>query len=198
VTSILARVTTPVRTMRGADGLLRVEIPREWLGRTSCIRIELPRNLACANCGGGGCDACGLSGAITLRERHDPSESVVVNLSALSVRNISQSSEKCPSFVVRVPERGGPLRAGVAGATRGCLLVTVACGDTASPGVERMDDEPSEELCTIPESRTSIRVPSLRPVAGWLKRVTAAPSWRWFVVGVILALVGSLLVGLIY
>ena len=31
------------------------------------VELELPRNLACAACGGGGCDTCGRSGAITLR-----------------------------------------------------------------------------------------------------------------------------------
>lgn len=198
MTAILARVTTPACTRRGADGVLRVEIPREWLGQASSIRIQLPRNLVCAKCGGGGCDTCGLSGAITLRERDAPTEFVVVNLSALSLRSVSQGSKQSPSFIVRVPERAGPPRADVKGSTRGTLLVTVACGRSPSPGVERVDGESCDELCTIAESAPTTKLPSLRLVAGWLTRALAAPSWWWFAMGVILALVGSLLVGLIY
>jgi hypothetical protein len=45
----------------------RIKVRREWLTVGEVVELELPRNLACAACGGGGCDTCGRSRGITLR-----------------------------------------------------------------------------------------------------------------------------------
>ena len=47
----------------------RVEVARDWFQSGARLSIELPRNLTCAGCHGGGCDACLRAGAITLWER---------------------------------------------------------------------------------------------------------------------------------
>lgn len=48
----------------GARGRVCVEVPTAWLTAGCRIEILAPRRLACARCDGGGCDACGKSGAL--------------------------------------------------------------------------------------------------------------------------------------
>ena len=63
---VLGRVTAPDRP-RGPDVVMTLSIPLDWMLAGATLEFELPRNLACAACGGGGCDACGRSGAVTIR-----------------------------------------------------------------------------------------------------------------------------------
>ena len=70
---VLARITSPDRP-RGPDVEMTLSVPEEWVVEGATIEIELPRNLTCAACSGGGCDACERSGAVSLRGRKDPIE----------------------------------------------------------------------------------------------------------------------------
>ncbi|MBI4954871.1 MAG: hypothetical protein HY908_22810 [Myxococcales bacterium] len=48
----------------GPRGRLRVTVPESWLATPSELEIRVPARLTCARCDGGGCDACGRSGAV--------------------------------------------------------------------------------------------------------------------------------------
>jgi hypothetical protein len=48
----------------GPRARARVTVPAGWADGASLIEIALPRALECARCDGGGCDACGRSGAL--------------------------------------------------------------------------------------------------------------------------------------
>src|SRR5690606_41571583 len=76
----LGRITGASDVPRGPDVTHRVRVPRLWLEHGAAIELDLPRNLCCANCGGGGCDACERSGAVSLRGRSEPVEIVQVTL----------------------------------------------------------------------------------------------------------------------
>jgi hypothetical protein len=118
---VLARVTSRAAAgPRGPDVLHRVKVRREWLVKGEVIELELPRNLACAACGGGGCDACGRSGAITLRRRDEPAEVVEVTLPARPGDDVPDSR----GITLRIPEQGGLPDQG-SDLPRGLLLLTV-------------------------------------------------------------------------
>jgi hypothetical protein len=119
-------------------------VPRQWLAGGAQIELELPRNVTCAACEGGGCDACGRSGALTLRGRQDPAELVQITLP----RRDAASSE---AVVLRIPERGG-LPEADSRLPRGLLLLRVAPGEAADQAVRRIDDgvAPDERLHGAP------------------------------------------------
>lgn len=50
----------------GPRGRLTVDVLETWLDAGSAFEIVVPTRLACARCEGGGCDACGRSGAIRI------------------------------------------------------------------------------------------------------------------------------------
>jgi len=96
---VLGRVVvSDLASPRGPDASHRIRVPRVWLERGAAIEFELPRNLTCAACDGGGCDVCHRSGAVTLRGRHEPSDLVEVSL---------PEGPRDEPFVIRIPERGG-------------------------------------------------------------------------------------------
>lgn len=110
----------------------RVKVRREWLTDGEVIELELPRNLSCATCGGGGCDTCGRSGAITLRQRDEPPEVVEVTL---PVRSGSDTEPlDGPGVTLRIPEQGGLPEPG-SELPRGTLLLTVVPSETPDPRV---------------------------------------------------------------
>lgn len=122
--------------------LHRVKVRREWLLKGELVELELPRNLACASCGGGGCDACGRSGAITLRQRDEPPEVVEITL---PVRPADEEPDS-RGITLRIPEQGGLPERG-SELPRGVLLLTLL---------------PSSE----PDSSVRLlRVPSRRPIS---------------------------------
>lgn len=120
---------------RGPDVVHRVQVAEGWLKSGATIEFELPRNLSCAACGGGGCDACERSGAITLRGRNEPPELVRVTLPKQRAdRDPPPSSQG--GVTVRIPERGGlPEDPAL---PRGFLLLKVTTGDEPGPGVLRV------------------------------------------------------------
>ena len=119
--------------------LHRVKVQREWLVVGEVIELELPRNLACATCGGGGCDACGRSGAITLRQREEPAEMVEITLPARSRDELPESR----GITLRIPEQGG-LPPPNSELPRGVLLLTVIPSDESDPNVKRLRGVPSK------------------------------------------------------
>jgi hypothetical protein len=140
LSEVLARVKSrAVEGPRGPDVLHRVKVRREWLAVGEVVELELPRNLACAACGGGGCDTCGRSGAITLRQRDEPAEVVEVTLPARSADELPDSR----GITLRIPEQGGlpPLDSEL---PRGVLLLTVVPSTESDANVKRLRGVPSK------------------------------------------------------
>jgi hypothetical protein len=137
---VLARVTSRAAAgPRGPDVLHRVKVRREWLVTGEVIELELPRNLACASCGGGGCDACGRSGAITLRRRDEPAEVVEITLPARPDEDAPDSR----GITLRVPEQGGLPEPG-SDLPRGLLLLTVVPSPEPDPRIKLLRGVPSK------------------------------------------------------
>ncbi len=61
----LARIVDPEELDRasGHAAKLSIDVLDEWLEAGDTIAIVVPHRLGCARCDGGGCDACGRSGA---------------------------------------------------------------------------------------------------------------------------------------
>ncbi len=140
LSEVLARVKSrAVEGPRGPDVLHRVKVRREWLAVGEVVEFELPRNLACASCGGGGCDACGRSGAITLRQRDEPAEVVEVTLPARSADELPDSR----GITLRIPELGG-LPPPDSELPRGVLLLTVVPSPEPDPNIKLLRGVPSK------------------------------------------------------
>lgn len=138
---VLARVTSrAIEGPRGPDVLHRVKIRREWLLVGEVVELELPRNVTCAGCGGGGCDACGRSGAITLRSRKEPAEVVEITLPRRSPDEVPDSR----GITLRIPEQGGLPPEG-SELPRGVLLLTVVPSDVADTSVRPLRGLPSKK-----------------------------------------------------
>lgn len=137
---VLGRVTGAVDVPRGPDVIHRINVPGAWLDEGARIELELPRNLSCATCGGGGCDRCGRSGAITMRGRREPPEIVEVELPRRPESEDPPSSGK-RGIVVRIPEKGGLPEEG-SSLPRGALMLSVLVADEADPGVKRVAPAP--------------------------------------------------------
>lgn len=140
MSEVLARVKSrAVEGPRGPDVVHRVKVRREWLTVGEVVELELPRNLACAACGGGGCDTCGRSGAITLRRRSEPAEVVEVTLPARSGDELPDSR----GITLRIPEQGG-LPPPNSDLPRGVLLLTVVPSPNPDPSVKLLRGVPSK------------------------------------------------------
>jgi hypothetical protein len=102
VSQVLGKITAPEREgPSGPDVMHRIEVPEVWFEEGAHLEIELPQRLACARCEGGGCDACGRAGAITLYSLDE--EPLVVRVGL----------PKAPpggAVVLRIPEGGAPYR----------------------------------------------------------------------------------------
>lgn len=160
---VLARVTSRAAVgPRGPDVLHRVKVRREWLVAGEVIELELPRNLACAACGGGGCDACGRSGAITLRRREEPAEVVEITLPARPEDDAPDSR----GITLRIPEQGGLPEPG-SELPRGLLLLTVVPSPEPDARIRLLRGVPSkrpaasvvdsDEMPTLAENEGSAR-----------------------------------------
>jgi hypothetical protein len=153
---ILARVTNPDQDRpRGPDVELAISVPEGWLREGATLEIELPRNLACAACRGGGCDACERSGAVSVRGRKDPIELVEVTLPR--PRADAGAPPETRPFAMRIPDRGGLGPAG-SDLPRGNLLLAVTCGADATRGVTRLTEP---QVLTVAARLKSIRPPKL-------------------------------------
>ena len=54
-------------TEGGPSGRLTIDVLDTWLEPHTALEIVVPTRLMCARCEGGGCDACGRSGAIRIQ-----------------------------------------------------------------------------------------------------------------------------------
>ena len=115
---------------RGPDVVHRIRVPRAWLEAGEVVEFELPRNLSCAACDGGGCDLCERAGAITLRGRHELPELLNVTLPARRLEEVSEAR----GVLIRIPEQGGLPAHGV-DLPRGLLLLRVELADAPDPGI---------------------------------------------------------------
>lgn len=132
---VLAKVTTrTLNVPRGPDVLHRIRVPGAWLESGEVVEFELPRNLTCAACDGGGCDACERSGAISLRGRQELPEILSVTL---PMRKPDAESDG-RGVVIRIPEQGGLPPADGELLPRGLLLLRVEPAEVADPGVSRV------------------------------------------------------------
>lgn len=159
---VLARVKSrAVEGPRGPDVLHRVKVRREWLTVGEVVELELPRNLACASCGGGGCDACGRSGAITLRQRDEPAEVVEITLPARSGEELPDSR----GITLRIPELGGLPEPG-SELPRGVLLLTVVPSPEPDPNIKLLRGVPSKRppasIVDSDEMPTQLAVPAAK------------------------------------
>ena len=130
MSEVLGRVTTRTDVPRGPDVVHRIRVPRAWLEAGAVVELELPRNLACATCDGGGCDVCERAGAVALRGRRELPELVRVTLPSRNREAVAAA----PSVVIRIPEQGG-LPAEGSALPRGLLLLRVELSDAPDPGV---------------------------------------------------------------
>jgi hypothetical protein len=197
VAETLGRVHTysSQQVARGADVALRVNVPAEWLNRGRTIEVELPRNLVCARCQGGGCSTCNQSGAITLRGKTELSEVVQVALPLQKSTEISEAgptacgdsaqpnltSERGPDsqprsarpVLIRIPECGGLPDAAKGDIARGWLFLEVGLANEPSPNVRCIDDD-EEPLSSSKLLRAEIRPSEIQP-AGDVFAVADAP-----------------------
>ena len=134
---------------------------REWLVVGEVVEVELPRNLACASCGGGGCDACGRSGAITLRQRDEPAEMVEITLPARRDEELPDSR----GITLRIPELGGLPEPG-SELPRGVLLLTVVPSREPDPNIKLLRGVPSKRppaaIVESDEMPTALAVPAAK------------------------------------
>jgi hypothetical protein len=146
---VLARVTSrAVEGPRGPDVLHRVKVAREWLSAGEVIELELPRNLACAACGGGGCDTCHRSGAITLRQRDELAEVVEVTLPAR--QGADPAAPDFQGLTLRIPEQGGLPEPG-SELPRGMLLLTLVPSQEPDPRVKLLRGLSSKRSAALVE-----------------------------------------------
>jgi hypothetical protein len=132
---VLARVVASTDKPRGPDAQMSVTVPESWIAEGATLEVELPRNLACAGCGGGGCDACGRAGGVSLRGKSDPKETVEVTLPKATTDAVGAS--KAGAIVVRIPQKGGVAASG-SELPRGNLLLTIVSGEAAASSVTRL------------------------------------------------------------
>ncbi len=102
MSQVLGKITAPEREgPSGPDVMHRIEVPEAWFEEGAHLEVELPQRLVCARCEGGGCDACGRAGAITL---YSPDEEPLV------VRVGLPKAPPGGAVVLRIPEGGAPYR----------------------------------------------------------------------------------------
>jgi hypothetical protein len=184
---------------RGADVTLRVTVPAEWLNLGRTIEIELPRNLVCARCRGGGCNTCNQSGAITLRGKTELSEVVQV---ALPLQKSSETSEATPTVsgspvqasqssehgpdsqprsarpvLIRIPECGGLPDATKSEVARGWLFLEVGLANEPSQNVRCIDDD-DEPLSSSKMLRAELRPNEMPPTGDSFAAVNPPLSSR--------------------
>jgi len=174
---VLGRITGAGVGPRGPDVQMNLVVPEDWILDGATLEIELPRNLACANCGGGGCDLCERSGAVSLRGRSDPVETVEVTLQSGTVSDDVPSS-RTRRIVLRIPERGGhPPKIEGSEIPRGNLLLSVRAGPAPPRGVKRLG-EPSEPPPPAETTTSRTTRPALRTKGG----SEGLPAWAWLLV----------------
>ena len=106
----------------GPTGRASIRVPAEWLAHGDTIEFVVPARLACARCGGGGCDRCERSGALRLSGDDD----------ARRVRLVLPKRTDASTFVVRMVR---PLGDDIALEQ---LVVSISAGDVTTAGCTRV------------------------------------------------------------
>jgi hypothetical protein len=147
-----------------------VQVKQQWLEEGAAIQFQLPRNLTCAACDGGGCDKCGRSGAISLRERGEPAELLTVTLPRCDTAGTA-------GVVLRIPEQGGHVQDGPP-LPRGMLLLSVTASDRPDAGVSRIRSTmPPPQVVGTPSERPLL--PSRTRIALWVVWLLVAGLLAW-------------------
>jgi hypothetical protein len=156
----LGRVTGAVDVPRGPDVQHRIRVRAEWVDEGAAVEFELPRNLKCAACEGGGCDRCERSGAISVRGRKELGEVVQVTLPKRDESSI-ESTASGRSLVIRIPQRGG--FSDDPDLPRGILMLQVVPADEADPGVIKVELPPPsvEEQVAEPAEPAPLSEPTV-------------------------------------
>jgi hypothetical protein len=141
---------------RGPDVVHRIRVPRAWLEAGEVVELELPRNLSCAACNGGGCDVCERAGAVALRGRNELPELLSVTLPTRK----AEADSELRGVVIRIPEQGGLPAVGLP-LPRGLLLLRVEPAEAADPGVSlaRPPSVPAVLERVVERVALSLRVP---------------------------------------
>ncbi|MCC6901754.1 MAG: hypothetical protein IT377_22475 [Polyangiaceae bacterium] len=181
----LGKVTGAVDVPRGSDVIHRIHVAAEWLEEGALIEFELPRNLKCAACEGGGCDACGRSGAVSVRGRKELAELVQVTLPKRDESSL-ESTASGRTLVIRIPERGGI--ADSPALPRGLLLLSVVPADAADPEVRRIERPAPPPVITEEEALAEQAAADEAPAAAPPPSAPLAESRALLWVGVVLVL----------
>lgn len=156
---------------RGPDVVHRIRVPRAWLEAGEVVELELPRNLSCAACNGGGCDVCERAGAVALRGRNELPELLSVTLPTRKAEN----DNELRGVVIRIPEQGGLPAVGLP-LPRGILLLRVEPAEAADPGVSlvRPPSVPAVLERVAERVALSLRVPKpMQRQARWVALLVA-------------------------
>lgn len=142
MSTTLAKVTLDALSEpRGPDVIHSIRVPGAWLSRGETIELELPRQLNCAHCQGGGCDQCQRAGAIRLCQPHEPPETVRVSLP--DTRGLDESQADKP-LLVRIPHAGG--RSLTEDLPRGLLMLQITRAADADLSVRLVPPEVEREF----------------------------------------------------
>ncbi len=162
-------MTGDFEAIGGPDALLDIVVDRAWLQEARTIEVDLPRNLGCAACEGAGCNICGQSGAITVRERSEPPEILRLTLPRQEVGPDS-NPDSCRVILLRIQGRGGLPTSLVWPAQRGRLLLRIKAFGTLSGCVRAVDDDQIVSSSTL--SRADVVLAQGEPTS------TVSPSPR--------------------
>lgn len=137
---VLGKVTGDYGQPSGPDALLDIVVDPRWLREARTIEIDLPRHLSCVACAGAGCDICGQSGALTVRERFELPEVLRVTLPKHDLGPESSPDSERATLLLRIRGRGGLPKSGSV-ATRGRLLLRLRCKGAISECVREVADD---------------------------------------------------------
>lgn len=147
LSTALGKVTSSsLSEPRGPDVTHSIRVPEAWLAHGQTIEVELPRQLNCAQCHGGGCDQCERAGALRLRTSDEPAQTLRVSLPDAS--SLSDSAAGKP-LLLRIPEAGG--LATTETLPRGCLMLQITTSTDPDPSVRLIPTEVIRELRAPPE-----------------------------------------------
>lgn len=128
----LGKVTEELDVPRGPDLSMDITVPAGWIEAGATLEVAWPRRLVCRACGGGGCDACGRSGAFSLQGdlTREPFEVSLPRLAAPP-----------SSLMIRLPNLGMP--SAETDRPPGHLFLEVRAGQPPSAGITRVNkDQP--------------------------------------------------------
>ncbi len=169
---VLGKVTGDYERSGGADALLDIVVDRRLLRDACTIEVDLPRNLSCASCEGAGCDSCGQSGAITVRERSEPPEVLRLTLPRQEFEaGMAPDSQR--AILLRIQGRGGLPSSGVCPSQRGLLLLRIKVSGALSDCVREITVDPMISSSTL--SKAEVVWPQENPISNVSPKIGALP-----------------------